>query len=264
MSIENIFDILPDPAQNSLISTREINAVSGSQFIKNNINLTGKKREENILNEFLSGNMPNFLRKFHSITVTAGTNSITYLVMTDYLCVGHDDDYVRMPMNPLTAQIIADKYDCTLPTRKMVNDIWINSKNKLVPLPWGPPYDSSMMSTERYGIHNSRINNQLTGKDFTLLTSGHKKDVVLTNKLSPNNPNKRVAIYGWIQLNGNPIQGLNPASHEDTYADYSHGIRLVINDVMCNGSIRRIQDIFKDKELSNLISDEGVLTFDRY
>lgn len=247
-----------------LIPKRDSSSVTGSQFITNNFSLGGKTRENNILNEFLNGNVPDFLRKFDSITVTSKSNTITYLVMTDYLSIGSDSDYVRMPMNPLSAQIIADKYDCTLPTRKMVNDIWSSSKNKLQPLPWGPPYDSSMMSTERVGIHNTRIQNQLKNKDFTHLTSGHKKDVVLTNRLSPNNPNKRVAIYGWIQLDGKPIQGLNPLSHEDTYEDYSHGIRLIANDVMVNGSPMRIQDVFKDANLSALVSDEGILTFTRY
>lgn len=264
MTIQNIFDNLATPTQNSLISVRDDNAVLGSEFIKNNMNIVGKSREDNILNEFLNGNIPDFLRTFNSITINHPGHILTYLVMADYLSIGTDADYVRIPMNPLTAQLIAEKYDCTLPTRKMVNDIWYNSMNKLAPLPWGPPYDQSMMSTERYGIHNARIQNQLQNKDFKLLTSGHKKDVVLTNKLAPNNPKKRVAIYGWIQLDGTPIQNLNPVSHEDTYADYSHGIRLIANDVMYNGSLMRIQDIFQDNELSFLVSDEGSLNFTKY
>ena len=247
-----------------LIPSRNSLSVTGSQFTANNLSLVGATREKNILNEFLNGNIPNFLRKFDSITVTNQINTITYLVMTDYLSIGTDSDYVRMPMNPLSAQIIADKYDCTLPTRKMVNDIWAASKNKIPPLPWGPPYDSSMMSTHRIIVHNSKIQNQLQNKNIADLTSGHKKDVVLTNRLSPNNPKKRVAIYGWIQLDGKPIQGLNPISHEDTYEDYSHGIRLIANDVMVNGNPMRIQDVFKDANLAALISDEGILTFTRY
>lgn len=247
-----------------LIPNRNSDYITGSQFIKNNFNTTGSAREKNILDELLKGNIPNFLRKMTPITVTNQQNTITYLVMNDYLCIGSDEDYIRIPMNPLTAQKIADQYDCTLPTRKIVDDIWKYSTNKLNPLPWGPPYDASMMSTDRINIHNSRIQAQLSGKDNTALTSGHKKDVVLTNKLSPNNPSKRVAIYGWIQANGKPIQGLNPATHEDTYADYSHGIRLIANDVMVNSNVMRIQDVFKDSKLSALISDEGILTFTKY
>lgn len=253
-----------DSGQNSLIPNKNSNAVAGSEFIKNNMSLLGKDRENNIVNEFLNGNIPNFLRKFGAITINENENTLTYLVMTDYLSIGSDDDYVRIPMNPLSAQKIADKYDCTLPTRKMVHDIWKQSPNKLNPLPWGPPYDSSMMSTERILVHNSRIQAQLQNKDYTSLTSGHKKDVVLTNRLAPTNSSKKVAIYGWIKPDGIPIQGLNPSSHEDTYADYSHGIRLIANDAMLNGNLVRIQDIFKDSVLSSLLSDEGLLSFIKY
>lgn len=249
---------------NSLIPNRDPAAVTGSVFIQNNMHLTGSTREANILHEFKTGNVPDFLRNFTAVNISDGTHSITYLAMPDYLCIGSDTDYVRMPMNPHTAQAIATQYDCTLPTRKIVNDLWTHSLNKVPPLPWGPPYDATMMTTERIGIHNGRVQKQLDGKDFKLLMSGHKKDVVLTNRLAPNNPNKRVAIYGWIQPNGQAIQGLNPTSHEDTYADYSHGIRMIANDVIVNGSPTRIQTVFADPALCKLISDEGQLTFLKY
>lgn len=260
--VTNFFNILDESAIGNLIPSRKEGCVSGSEFIQNNTNIAG--REENILKEFLDGNIPDFLRKFKPVKVNSGNDSITYLVTPDYLSIGHDDDYVRMPMNPLTAQQIADKYDCSLPTKKIVDDIWRCSVNKLDPLPWGPPYDASMMSTERIKIHNQRIQNQLSSKDSKELTSGHKKDVVLTNRLYPNNPSKRVAIYGWIQSDGKPIQGLNPASHEDTYSDYSHGIRLIANDIIVNGSMMRLQEVFQDSKLSALISNEGVLNFIKY
>ena len=249
---------------NSLILHRDPGASLGSTFIQNNMNLIGAVREKNILDEFLHGNVPDFLRNFAQVNVTNGSDSLTYLVMSDYLCLGQDNDYVRMPMNPHTAQSIADQYDCTLPTRKMVNDIWKTSLNKLDPRPWGPPYNSDMEKTHRIGTHSNTIQAQLAGKDATALTSGHKKDVVLTNRLNPKNPAKRVAIYGWIQSTGKPIQDLNPSSHEDTYADYSHGIRLCSNDVIVNGNPMRMKDVFADSKLAPLVSDEGVLLFTRY
>lgn len=248
----------------TLINNRESNAVSGSEFIQNNINNNRIVRESNALKEFLNGNIPDFLRNFVPIVVSSGGNTITYMVMSDYLSIGSNEDYVRMPLNPLTAQKIADQYDCTLPTRKMVISIWEQSEYKLEPLPWGAPYDESMMSIERIKIHNSRIQEQLHGKDFTKLISGHKKDVVLSNKMYPNNSKKRVTIFGWIQPNGLPIQGMNYWSHEDNYADYSHGIRLIANDVMVNNSPKRIQDVLKDATLSALLCDEGILNFLKY
>jgi hypothetical protein len=263
MSID-IFNVLGVSDGNSLIPHRDPGSCTGSDFIKNNINLMGAARETNILNEFAHGNIPDFLRKFVPITITNGSDSLTYLVMPDYLCLGQDNDYVRMPMNPHTAQTIADQYDCTLPTRKMVNDIWKISVNKLISQPWGPPYDADMERTHRIGTHSNTINKQLVGKNYAALTSGHKKDVVLTNKLYPNNPTKRVAIYGWIQLNGTAIQGLNPTAHDDLYADYSHGIRLCSNDAILNGNAIRMKDVFSNQKLAAAVSDEGQLKFIRY
>ncbi len=240
--------------------------VTGSAFIQVNLNLTGAAREANILREFQIGNFPNFLRNWSNITVSDGTNTLVYQVMSDFLSIGDDNDYVRMPMNPHTAQAIADQYGCTLITRKMSNDIWKQAPNKLAPRPWGPPYDGDMVKTHRIGTHNTTIQNQLIsgGMNPSALTSGHKKDVVLTNKLYPNNPSRRVAIYGWIQPNGQPIQGLNPSSHEDTYEDYSHGIRLVNNNALLNGNVVKMQDVFSHPVYSKLVSDEGPLLFQRY
>src|SRR5574338_890414 len=260
----NIFSALNSSNEGYLIPTRDPGAVSGSQFIQNNINLGGAVREQNIFNEFMHGNVPDFLRDFTEVKYSDGNNIITYLVMTDYLSIGSNEDYVRMPMSPLTAQKLANKFDCTLPTRKMVKDIWNQSENKLIPLPWGPPYNADMERTHRIGTHSQRIDAQLSGRNKFALTSGHKKDVVLTNRLYPNNPARRVAIYGWIQLSGIAIQDLNPTSHGDTYADYSHGIRLIANDVIVNGNPMRIQEVFADPRLAPLVSDEGVLRFTRY
>jgi hypothetical protein len=263
IDIFSIFGGQPS-AGGSLIPIRDPGSVTGSAFCMANMNLGGSVREKHILDEFMHGNIPDFLRHFAPVRVTKGPNSITYLAMTDYLSVGSNEDYVRMPMNPLTAQIIANKYDCTLPTRQMVNDIWFQSPNKLTPKPWGPPYDADMERTHRILTHSNNIQSQLQGLNPFLLTSGHKKDVVLTNYIAPNNPRRRVAIYGWMQKNGQPIQGLNYFSHEDTYADYSHGIRLVANDVIVNGNPMRIQAVFKDPVLCGLVSDEGPLRFHKY
>jgi len=253
-----------ETASTTTIPDRSGMAVTGSGWVQANLNLMGAVREANILKEFKEGNIPDFLRNFVELTVSNGIDSITYKVMPDYLCIGSNYDYVRVPMNPHTAQAIADRYDCTLITRKMTNDIWRASPNKLEPKPWGPPFDLDMERTHRIGTHSNTIQKQLVGKDPFTLTSGHKKDVVLTNKLSPNNPQKRVAIYGWIQSNGKPIQDLNPSSHDDKYADYSHGIRLVDNYAVVNGQPMRMRDVFKHPAYSKLVSDEGPLTFLSY
>ena len=57
----------------------------------------------------------------------------TIEVMPDYLAVGSDDDFVRMPMTPQTAQQIADLFGCMLPTRKMVDAIDAAAEVRLAP-----------------------------------------------------------------------------------------------------------------------------------
>lgn len=239
----------------NLIPVRDLNAVSGSVFIQNNINLVGSKRDTNILNEFVSGNIPNFLRNFKPITINNESDSITYFVTSDYLSIGDDSDYVRMPMSAITAKKIANLYDCTLPTKKMVNDIWKNSENKLAPLPWGPPYNSDMEKTHRFGTHSKNIDKQLNGLNKFALTSGHKKDTLINKKILTNKNN--TCIYGWHQLNGVPIQGVNAVSHNKDYYDYSQCIRLIANDVVVNGVGLKFIDVIKNPSLCSLVSDEG-------
>lgn len=259
----NIFNAIGGSSEgNYLIPARDPGSVTGSQFVQNNLSTIGAAREQYILDEFLHGNVPDFLRKMAEVTVTSGTNSITYMVNFDYLSIGTDQNFCRMPMAPLTAQKIANKYDCTLPTRKMVNDIWKNAQTKLSFKNTTP--DAKMITTGRYLEHNTIVNNQLGGMVPEVLIAGHKKDVVLTNKLAPNNPKKRVAIYGWFYPDGRVVQDLNPSDHDDMYVDYSHGIRLISNDVIVNGKVMRIQDVFKDPILSSLVSDEGILNFLKY
>ena len=81
------------------------------------------------------------------------------------------------------------------------------------------------------------IDQQSQARDFPLgaLVSGHKKDVVLTNRLITH-PGQ-IAIYGWHRGIGEPIQPLSTV-HGAGYADYSHGIRLVSQMAMIDGKLR--------------------------
>ena len=237
--------------------TRDPSLVSGSNFIQNNLGLTGPTRDQNILNELLSGNIPDFLRSFKPITVSDGNNSLTYLVMSDVLSIGSDDDFVRMPMTPLVAKAICDKFDCSMPTKKMCDQIWSNAEIKLNPHARGAPYDNSMLATEAINWHNNIINQQLQGQDKTKLITGHKKDVIIDVDLLINKT--VVGIYGWFSTAGVAIQGPRPncSSHDHLYYDYSHGIRLIAQDVMINGTPARLFDILNDINYCNLISEQG-------
>src|SRR5262249_17311481 len=144
--------------------------------------------------------------------------------------------------------------DCSLPTRKMVNDIYAAAPLKLVPSPLSP--GPAMTTVPVFSNHNAIVHAQRFDKlkDFPLgtLTAGHQKDVVLAAAL-PTSPGK-VAIYGWHQTNGRPIQPLY-LGHAAAWVDYSQCIRLVSQTVLVNGQTKRLSEVLADPELSGLVSD---------
>ena len=142
------------------------------------------------------------------------------------LWVAHDYfgiDGVRMPCDRPTSEQLAAEFGGRLPTRAEVDRIWAAAELQLSPLPWGPPYDASMRSVERFLEHSERIDAQLPdGNVARQLVAGHKKDVVSGAEAAD-----KVAIYGWHHTNGAPIQPYNDTAHGSDYSDYSHGVRIV-------------------------------------
>lgn len=240
--------------------------LSASDFVKQVTGLTHAKREEAALEALFSGNVPSYMRDFVPLTISfvdvQGTpHVLTFNVLPDYLTIGTDTDRLRMPLTPLGAQRVADAWGCVLPTTKLVTITW-NAANKLPPQPWGPPYDASMISTDRFVRHNARVEATVLklGVDPTKLVAGHKKDVVMTNQLIAKP--KQVAIFGWHQSNGKPIQPLY-LGHENLYLDYSHGIRMVSRACVLDGQDDDIARILQEQSLSVGVSSEGPLRLTR-
>jgi len=220
--------------------------MGGKLFAQTIADLPPKAREAAIVQEIVRGNIPDFQRKFR--TIRAGR--CEYQVLPDYLAIGSVDDYVRMPMTPGSAKAIADAFGCSLPTRKIVNDIYQQAEVKLEPR----PLTENREAVRTFVQHNQIIQEQLAGQKPGKLIAGDKKDVVISDRLKEK-PHK-VAIYGWHKPDGKPIQPLY-VGHGDFYADYSHGIRLVKREVIVDGKPRDISEVLKEKELSALLSDEG-------
>ena len=235
---------------------------TASNIIEEIKSVDRRKREEIILNNILEGHVPSHMKYYVDIVQTfvdkAGNSHVlTINVLSDYLSIGSDIDYLRIPLNPLTVQKLCDVWGCTMPTTKISDIIWNAAPYKLQPLPWGPPYDASMMSVDRLVTHNNRIQNQIKKiSDFDpfKIIAGHKKDVVITNKLIKQ-PNQ-VSIYGWHQLDGKPIQPLY-LGHENTYADYSHGARLISLSCLLDDNPISMLDIVSDENLCHVVSAEG-------
>ena len=242
----------------------ELKQVNAQELIEELSRLTDRAHREALCTELsLSGHVPEHMISFIEIPVqfydTAHVlHELLVYILPDYLMIGTSDDHLRTPMSPTCAQRICDAWNCSLPTTQLVDIMWNNSPARVTPQPWGPPYDASMMSLERIVEHNARINTTIEKAEYstTQLITGHKKDVVITNKLI--SKPKQVAIYGWHQLNGKPIQPLY-LGHEASYADYSMGIRLISNECVLDNQTDDLRRIMKDKNLCCAISSEGSL-----
>jgi hypothetical protein len=243
---------------------RSKDAMGGSQFVKSLEGLNLDDREAAIFREIVGGNFPEFLRDFKLVPIqdglTTGGKEVTAAleVMPDYLAIGSNADFVRMPMTPQTAQRIADRFKCTLPTRKIVDEIDRFAELNIAP----HPMTENREAIATFAEHSKIIEQERGDKPLGLLLVGGKKDIVLTPRIFEKP--QRLAIYGWRQLNGKPIQPLTIV-HWNRYVDYSHGVRLVRNRVVYEGKETvKISDLLADPKLCGLVSDEGLMDPPRY
>ena len=236
--------------------------ITGSNFYKTVASWKWKERDSLAVQEILSGNFPSFLKKFIRVTseIADSTGKIhvaVFYVSPDYLSIGIDEDWARIPLTPMAAQKIADSFHCFLPTRKMVDLIYQQATVKLEPVPMYAFRDSSVTMWQ----HHLIIEGQRKGRKG--LIAGIKKDVVISAKISRDLKPNREAIYGWHQLNGKPIQPLY-SGHINWWVDYSHGIRLIYRKIKVDGKEMDYEDVLKDVIFRNLICDEDFCDFFRY
>jgi hypothetical protein len=244
------------------IPARPAGAMGGHAFMNSIASLSSTAREAAILTELGRGNIPSFLRTFKTLEIRWQDSKRHRLsgrisIMPDYLAVGSDTDFVRVPMTPMTAQKLADQFGCSLITRRISDVVYQEAELRLDPHPM--TVDRESVST--FIQHNDIIETQRAGKPLGLLTCGIKKDVVLTNLLAVKPGH--VAIYGWHYTNGTPIQPLTTV-HVNTYVDYSHGIRLMARQCVANGKQCDVRDVMKDPRLCAMLSDEGPMTVVSY
>ncbi len=236
---------------------RPRDAPTGRQFRDQILGLSREDREAAILREITRGNIPEFLRQLTPIRVEAtdpaGVQLVaTYFVTCDYLAVGRDDDFFRVPMSPRTAIAIADAVQGSLITIKVSDDVFAAAPVRLDPRPLTKARDAPATFFE----HHQIIEQQLRGRPRGQLVTGIKKDVVLTRRLQEK-PH-RVAIYGWHYPDGRPIQPLY-VGHVDWYVDYSHGIRLMADQVLVENRVLSASHVLQDPRLHVLLSSEGPL-----
>jgi hypothetical protein len=275
--------------------------VLGSQFVQSIRNLPAAQREEAVYQAAARGDW--VVWPMTMIIVQDRGHEVGFVVSDDYLAIGTPQDYVRMPMNPLTAQRIADKLGFQLPTPKMVDLIWRAAAAKVEPRPlqqqlnpkgiptgivmW-PGGQGGQPSVDAAAAHSALVDQQFAaGGNVGGIRGGHKKDVVLSNRLQgmatvkevtgpPKvvDASKQVAIYGWhrglqhppstacskfpITPGLCPIQGLSIV-HDNQFQDYSHGIRMVSPEAMLDGQSARLIDLLTDPRYASILNHDGVL-----
>ncbi len=246
------------PGLAALIPRRDSTAPTGSQVAARVASWSRAERAHAFVGEIFGGNIPEFLRRLRPVETTVpgplGVPLRAVLwVMPDYLAVGSDEDFVRVPLGLPEAIAVARRFGFTLPTRKIVNAIHEVAEAKVDPKPMaaGP----RMTSVAWLLAHSLTIDGQLRHSPHGSLVSGVKKDVVITPRLAAS-PGKE-AIYGWLRPDGTAIQPLSTV-HAEWYADYSHGVRLVSDTVFVDGEARSVFDLLEDPSRVALLSDEGV------
>jgi hypothetical protein len=237
--------------------------ITGAAFYKTAAGFNWQRRDSFALKEILSGNVPGFLKNFIPVNVLITDSSnrkiieATYYVSPDYLSIGTNDDWARVDLTPMAAQKIADSFDCFLPTRKMVDDIYKAAVIKLEPVPMHAFRDSTPTMYQ----HHLIIEGQRKGRSG--LIAGIKKDVVISGKISRDVKPNRVAIYGWHKSDGRPIQPLY-TGHVNWYTDYSHGIRLIYRKIKVEGEWMDYREVLAHPRYKKLLCDEESCDFYQY
>ncbi len=229
---------------------RPSDALSGSAFAATIAGLPPPEREQPIFDALSRGNLPDFLRHFKSIHLESNGHTAELQVSPDYFSIGSDTDFFRVPMTPRTARRLAALFNCSLPTRKIVDAIYQQADLKLEP----HPLTQNRESVESFLQHHQFIESQRASHPLGLVVAGIKKDIVLTPRLLEKPGH--VAIYGWHKLDATPIQPLTTV-HIERYVDYSHGVRLVSRNLLVDGRPAILETVLSDPTLCTLLSDEG-------
>jgi hypothetical protein len=192
-------------------------------------------------------------------------HSATLQVRSDVMSVGPlGGDVLRLPLTPRAAQNVANVDGSLLPTPWLDYLIWRASPAKLAPIQMPP---SATMKA--YVTHSRAVDQELSAASVRpgTLTSGHKKDVVVSNLYKPG----KVLIHGWYNVrlpdvfdDGQPWDTQSPRQprqvrsnvHGDFYVDYSHGIRLVGPQAVVDGQPMATADLYRHPLLAALVSNE--------
>lgn len=254
-----ISDTVIVPIRRLNIPERDPQAETGQAFMSRIADLPINEREEEIYLAAANGNIPGFLRETVVLRgvfddLNGVPHTLEYEVMPDYLAIGSDADFCRIPMTPGTAQRLADLFGASLLTAKLSDNVWSEAEAKLEPFFYKPVGNANEL-VAKFEEHNRQIEKQLSeaGAGHGQLVAGIKKDVIVSSRIGER-PD-RVVIYGWHRPDGTPIQPVY-SGHIWWYVDYSHGIRLMNAQVLLDGRPAMMPELLADPVRFRVVSDE--------
>jgi hypothetical protein len=254
-------------AMTPAIPPRSTAAPTGSAFLSATRKASLDEREKLLVSEILAGNVPDFLRSFVDVPMSSAHHRAVVCVLPDYLALGRDDDFFRVPLRPAASQEIATAFGCLLPTRKTVLAVFAAGTHVGFKGQRKRAACVDMDCNECFAQFHRAIESgrQAAGAPLGVLVAGHMKDVIVTNAIHRNVVRGRrpVMIFGaWYAGEKQPIQPAVPV-HDARYVDYSHGARLVSETVTVDGVERPLDGALADPSLVGLFAD-AVIPDPRY
>ena len=214
--------------------------------------------EDETVQALLAGDVPDSLRFFKKIRYERLGHIVEFWVLPDYLAIGTNEDFVRIPMGIISSKKVAKALGCTLPTTFLVDRINDVAQGALDIFPFRPKGSRNQRPIV-FQDHNNAIKAlfKAKGYQFGQFISGLKKDLVLSwNQERIPAYARNIAIYGWHHPDGHPQQPLF-LRHADFYSDYSHGTRLIWNEILIDGIPFSLEKVMRDPQLFRLVSDES-------
>lgn len=223
------------------------------------------EREGLVYEQIENGNIPAHLEGLRPIqTIQRDSrgrkHTVTYWTMPDYVGIGSDEDFVRMPMSYRWSKHTSNEFGLDIPTDLMVDELYKQADIKVAPRPLPT---KGMAHPNAFERHHDIIQGQLGDYELGSIPGGIKKDNIVHPNLSLRKDG--MIIYGWHRLNGKRIQNPNVnRMHIDYHNDYSQGLRPVAPFVEIDGEIYSLADAVEDEELAKLLNRRGAFPYTMY
>lgn len=225
---------------------------TGTAFFERVRGLSQAQQDAAALQAAADGSFPARALGWITVPLRAGSLSGEVVVMADFFGVGTDEDWIRWPLMPGSAQRLADMFDAVLPTQKIAQAVLAAATRIDMPT-YAPPH-----TIEMYKRANDLAIRRVGTR--TGLIDGEKKYVLAADDAHPG----KVIIWGGWHASVSAVWQPYSWIHDDRYEDYSHGIRLVKREMRVDGATRDILDVMRDPTLASLVSGSRTERATRY